>query len=91
MRRITGIVLVVAAALAVVPACMALVGCSGSVKAAQGSTCREQGKAIVKGSATCADAVAALERFVERSPECAAVLNDGEGAGVRCKGDGGTR
>jgi len=69
-----------------------LAACSSApVRTVQASTCREQGKAITSTAATCADAVAQLERLVERSPECAAVLNDDGGAGVHCKGDGGTR
>lgn len=66
-------------------------GCSpGPARAAQASTCREQGRAVIATAATCQDAVDALERLVERSPECAAILGGGDGgAGVRCR-DGGT-
>jgi hypothetical protein len=68
---------------------LAIAACSSApAKAVQASTCREQGKAIVSTAATCPAAVAALERLVERSPECAAILSDDGGAGVRCK-DGG--
>jgi len=90
MKIAIRIVLIVAAAVAIVPACVALAGCSsGPAKAVQASTCREQGKAIIDSAGSCREAVAALERLVERSPECAAVLNDDAGAGVRCRGDGG--
>jgi len=69
---------------------LVIAGCSsGPAKAVQASTCREQGKAITSTASSCREAVAALERLVERSPECAAVLNDDAGAGVRCRGDGG--
>jgi len=68
-----------------------IAGCSsGPAKAVQASTCREQGLTIVRTASSCAEAKAALERLLERSPECAAVLNDDAGAGVHCKGDGGT-
>lgn len=90
MRKVTGFVLGLAAAVAIVPACLALAGCSsGPAKAVQASACREQGKAITSTASSCRDAVAQLERLIERSPECAAVLNDDAGAGVHCKGDGG--
>lgn len=67
-------------------------GCSsGPAKAVQASACTEQGKVITSTAKTCADAVESLQRLVERSPECAAILNDDGGAGVHCKGDGGTK
>jgi hypothetical protein len=89
MRKLARIVLGIAAAVAVVPACLAITGCSsGPAKAVQASTCREQGKAIIDSASSCREAAASLERFVMRSPECAAVLNDDGGAGVRCR-DGG--
>ncbi len=68
----------------------ALAACtSPAAKTVQASTCREQGDTITTTAATCRDAVAQLERLVERSPECAAILNDDGGAGVHCK-DGGS-
>ncbi len=69
----------------------ALAACSSPpAKAVQASTCREQGKAITDTASSCREAVASLERLVERSPECAAVLNDDGGSGAHCK-DGGTK
>jgi hypothetical protein len=67
---------------------LALAACGPPARAVQASACREQGMAITSTAATCREAVASLERLVERSPECAAVLNDDAGAHVRCK-DGG--
>ncbi len=68
-----------------------IAGCSsGPAKAVQASTCRDEGKTIIDTASSCREAVAALERLVIRSPECAAILNDDGGAGARCK-DGGAR
>jgi hypothetical protein len=68
---------------------LVIAGCSSPpAKAVQASACREQGKTIIDTAASCGEAKAALDRLVTRSPECAAVLNDGAGAGVRCP-DGG--
>jgi len=66
-----------------------VVSCGPPARVAQATTCREQGNAITMTAATCREAVASLERLVERSPECAAILNDDAGARVHCNGDGG--
>jgi hypothetical protein len=63
-----------------------LAACSSAPKAAQATRCREQGLAVIEAAGTCREAKAGLERLVERSPECAAILNDDAGAGVHCKG-----